>query len=143
MAKAVSGETSLLVGNRRQRLRLDIGTMMDLEDHFEMGLVPFLSRRLPEFRLKDMAILYLAMTGKDFSDQKKQRRAAQILVDAGLPAAATAISACFEATLSPSDGAAGPDGQIQKTDRDDGQHGQPVSGKSPPGKPQPDTQPAG
>lgn len=101
MAKTNSGETSLLIGKRRQRLRLDIGTMMDLEDHFDMGLVPFLSRRLPDFRLKDMAVLYLAMTGRDFSDERNVKSAAETLVKVGLAESATAISACFEATLSP------------------------------------------
>lgn len=101
MAREVSGEVSLQVGARRRRLRLDIGTMMDLEDHFSMGLVPFLAERLPEFRLKDMAVLYLAMTGGDFADEGKHKKAASDLVKAGLAEAATAISACLEATLSP------------------------------------------
>lgn len=101
MARQVSGEVSLQVGTRRRRLRLDIGTMMDLEDHFGMGLVPFLSNRLPEFRLKDMAVLYLAMTGGDFSDSGKLKKAASDLVKAGLADAATAISDCIEATLAP------------------------------------------
>lgn len=84
-------------------MRLDIGTMIDLEDYFDMGLVPFLSARLPEFRLKDMAVLYLAMTGKDFTDEAKQKSAAQTLVKSGLVEAATAISTCLESTLSPPD----------------------------------------
>ncbi len=76
--------------------------MMDLEDHFGMGLVPFLSERLPEFRLRDMAVLYLAMTGKDFADEKLLKIAGRTIVKAGLAEAATAISACLQATLSPS-----------------------------------------
>ncbi|NVJ71375.1 MAG: gene transfer agent family protein [Alphaproteobacteria bacterium] len=100
MAKKICGEASLKVGARTVRLRLDIGTMMDLEDHFGMGLVPFLSTRLPEFRLKDMAVLYLAMTGGDFGDDDACRKAAETLVNAGLAEVATAISSCFEATLS-------------------------------------------
>lgn len=101
MAKSVSGETSLQVGKRRQRLRLDIGTMIDLEDYFSMGLVPFLSKRLPEFRLKDLAVLYLAMTGKDFSDETLQIAAVKTLVNAGLAESATAVSSCLELTLLP------------------------------------------
>lgn len=101
MARKVCGEVSLQVGARRRRLRLDIGTMIDLEDHFDMGLVPFLAERLPEFRLKDMAVLYLAMTGGDFSDAGQHKKAASDLVKAGLAEAATAISACLEATLAP------------------------------------------
>ena len=101
MAKAISGEVSLTVGKRRVRLRLDIGTMMDLEDYFGMGLVPFLTSRLSEFRLKDMAVLYLAMTGKDFTDTDLHKAAAKSLVNNGLTEAATAISACLEATLVP------------------------------------------
>ena len=101
MARKTSGEVSLTVGKRRVRLRLDIGTMMDLEDYFGMGLVPFLSTRLPEFRLKDMAVLYLAMTGKNFSDVDQQKSAAKVLVNNGITEAATAISACLEATLIP------------------------------------------
>lgn len=80
MARKVCGEASLKVGARTVRLRLDIGTMMDLEDHFGMGLVPFLSVRLPEFRLKDMAVLFLAMTGDDFGDDTACRQAAEKLV---------------------------------------------------------------
>lgn len=102
MAKIISGETSLMVGRRRRRLRLDIGTMMDLEDHFGMGLVPFLTERFPQFRLKDLAVLYLAMTGGDFSDEATVKRAGASVVKAGIAEAATAISKCLETTLSPS-----------------------------------------
>lgn len=105
MAKSICGESSLTVGKRRYRLRLDIGTMMDLEDYFSMGLVPFLSERLPEFRLKDMAVLFLAMTGKEFSDHDAVKDAGAVLVKAGLAEAAMAISNCLEATLSPEDSA--------------------------------------
>ncbi len=101
MAKSACGEASLKVGARTVRLRLDIGTMMDLEDHFDMGLVPFLATRLPEFRLKDMAALYLAMTGGDFTDETVVKKAVQTIIKAGLSETATAISACLEATLSP------------------------------------------
>jgi len=101
MAKKICGESSLKVGARTVRLRLDIGTMMDLEDHFGMGLVPFLAERLPEFRLKDMTALYLAMTGGDFTDEAARKKAGEALVRAGLAEAATAISNCFEATLAP------------------------------------------
>jgi len=101
MARKICGESSLKVGARTVRLRLDIGTMMDLEDHFGMGLVPFLAERLPEFRLKDMAALYLAMTGGDFTDEAARKKAGEALVRAGLAEAATAISNCFEATLAP------------------------------------------
>lgn len=104
MARKISGEASLKVGARTVRLRLDIGTMMDVEDHFGMGLVPFLSTRLPEFRLRDMAVLYLAMTGGDFGDDDARRRAAETIVKAGLKQAAEAISACLEATLVPGAG---------------------------------------
>jgi hypothetical protein len=103
MARNISGETSLKVGARTRRLRLDIGTMMDLEDHFGMGLVPFLSTRLPEFRLKDMAVLFLAMTGGDYTDATALQKAGDDLIKAGLAESATAISACLEATLSPSE----------------------------------------
>jgi len=101
MAKKICGESSFKVGARTVRLRLDIGTMMDLEDHFGMGLVPFLTERLPEFRLKDMAALYLAMTGGDFTDGEARKKAGETLVRAGLSEAATAISSCFETTLAP------------------------------------------
>ncbi len=101
MAKKICGEASLKVGARTVRLRLDIGTMMDLEDHFGMGLVPFLSERFPEFRLKDMSVLFLAMTGGAFSDEVHQKKAAEKLVKIGLGEAAKAISQCLEATLNP------------------------------------------
>jgi hypothetical protein len=67
MAKTICGEASLKVGARTVRLRLDIGTMMDLEDHLGMGLVPFLAERFQEFRIKDVAAFYAAMTGTDFT----------------------------------------------------------------------------
>ncbi|WP_262694484.1 gene transfer agent family protein [Kordiimonas aquimaris] len=102
MAKTISGETSLMVGRRKRRLRLDIGTMMDLEDHFGMGLVPFLTERFPQFRLKDLAVLFLAMTGGDFGDEAAVKRAGASVVKGGIADAATAISKCLEATLSPS-----------------------------------------
>ena len=104
MARKIFGEASLKVGARTMRLRLDIGTMMDLEDHFCMGLVPFLSSRFPEFRLKDMAVLYLAMTKGDFSDETARRKAAETIVKTGLTEVATAISNCLEQTLVPEGG---------------------------------------
>lgn len=102
MAKLLSGETSLQVGRRKRRLRLTIGTMMDLEDHFSMGLVPFLTNRFPEFRLRDMAVLFLAMTDGDFTDDAAVKKAGEAIVKAGVAEAATAISRCLELTLSPS-----------------------------------------
>lgn len=101
MAKSISGETSLMVGRRKRRLRLTIGTMMDLEDHFGMGLVPFLTTRFPEFRLRDMAVLFVAMTGGDFDDDAVVKRAGETIVKAGIAEAATALSRCLELTLSP------------------------------------------
>jgi len=101
MVQRLSGETSLKVGARTVRLRLHIGAMMDLEDYFNMGLIPFLSERLPEFRLKDMAVLYLAMTGKDFTDEALHVGAASDLVKAGLKEATIAIAGCLQETLSP------------------------------------------
>lgn len=101
MAKLICGEASLKVGTKTVRLRLDIGSMMDLEDHFDMGLVPFLATRLPEFRLKDMAALYLAMTGGDFSEEASIKKAIQTIIKTGLAETATAISQCLESTLSP------------------------------------------
>ncbi len=90
-----------MVGRRKRRLRLAIGTMMDLEDHFGMGLVPFLMERFPEFRLRDLAVLFLAMTGGDFGDDAAVKRAGETIVKAGIAEAATAISKCLEMTLSP------------------------------------------
>ena len=101
MAKRISGEASLKVGARSVRLRLDIGTMMDLEDYFDMGLVPFLSERLPELRLKDMAVLYAAMTGGDFTDAEIQKKAGATIIRVGLMVATQSISKCLEHTLSP------------------------------------------
>lgn len=101
MARKICGEASLKVGARTVRLRLDIGTMMDLEDYFGMGLVPFLSERLPEFRLQDMAALFAAMTGADFTDQSERKKAGEALLKAGLTNAAKAISGCLEHTLNP------------------------------------------
>lgn len=101
MARRMMGEARLRVGARTVRLRLDIGTMMDLEDHFGMGLVTFLTNRLTEFRLSDMAALYLAMTGGDFGDAAERRKAGEKLLRAGLTESATAISQCLENTLAP------------------------------------------
>ena len=101
MAYAASGEVSLQVGANTVRLRLDIGTMMDLEDYFGMGLVPFLTDRLPEFRLSDLTALYLAMTGGDFTNTDARRRAGGDLVEAGLSTSANAIAACLSGTLNP------------------------------------------
>lgn len=90
-----------MVGRRKRRLRLTIGAMMDLEDHFGMGLVPFLAQRLPEFKLKDLSTLFLAMTDADYTDPAAVRKAGEQLIKAGLADAAIAISACLQNTLSP------------------------------------------
>ncbi|WP_262689783.1 gene transfer agent family protein [Kordiimonas aestuarii] len=100
MARRMMGEARVRIGARNVRLRLDIGTMMDLEDYFGMGLVPFLTSRLTEFRLSDMAALFLAMTGGDFGDADARRKAGEKLLKAGLAESATAISQCLENTLS-------------------------------------------
>lgn len=107
MAKKICGEASLKIGARTVRLRLDIGTMIDLEDYFDMGLVPFLAQRFPECRLKDIAILFVAMTKGDFTDEVTQRKAAETVIKYGLADVATAVSSCLEATLTPSDEAPG------------------------------------
>ncbi|MBL4838426.1 MAG: hypothetical protein JKY34_12700 [Kordiimonadaceae bacterium] len=101
MAKTISGEVTLKHGARKIRLRLDVGVMMDLEDHFDMGLVPFLANRLPEFRLTDLAVLYLAMTGKEYDEPEKVKAAAATVMKIGLMPVATAIGQVFEATLMP------------------------------------------
>jgi hypothetical protein len=106
MVKKIAGEGRLKVGGRTVRMRLDIGTMMELEDYFEMGLVPFLNERLPEFRLADVAVLYMAMTSADddlpdFYDPELRRCAAADLIKAGLTEAATAIAECLQNTLMP------------------------------------------
>ncbi|TNE60822.1 MAG: hypothetical protein EP335_17435 [Alphaproteobacteria bacterium] len=105
MARKLSGETALKVGARTVRLRLDIGTMIDLEDHLGMGLVPFLAERLPEGRLADMALLYLAMTGGDFTDRAAVKKAAETIVKAGIVPAAEAIAGCLETSLTPPESA--------------------------------------
>lgn len=101
MAHKICGESRLALGARTVRLRLDIGTMMDLEDYLGTGLVTFLAGRFQEFRLKDLACFYAAMTGADFTDETALRKAAETLVKVGIAQAAEAISACFEAALTP------------------------------------------
>lgn len=101
MAHKICGESRLTVGARTVRLRLDIGTMMDLEDHLGTGLVTFLAGRFQEFRLKDLACFYAAMIGTDFTDETVLEKAAGTLVKVGIVQAAEAISACFEAALTP------------------------------------------
>ncbi|PCI59460.1 MAG: hypothetical protein COB37_11480 [Kordiimonadales bacterium] len=54
--------------------------------------------------MKDLAVLYLAMTGGDFADGSACREAGDDLIRAGLTDAAKAISDCFEATLAPDSG---------------------------------------
>lgn len=101
MAKATSGEVTLKNGNRNIRLRLSIGDMLDLEDYFGMGMVPFLSKRLPEFRLKDMSVLFLAMTGKPYDDADELKKAAATIIKIGLVEVTEAISLTLEKTLNP------------------------------------------
>ena len=134
MAYAASGEVSLQVGANTVRLRLDIGTMMDLEDYFGMGLVPFLTNRLPEFRLSDLTALYLAMTGGDFTNADARRRAGGDLVEAGLSTSANAIAACLSGTLNPAQNTGSNRGQNtdQTPDQTPAQSTAQTTGREPP-----------
>ncbi|WP_373460162.1 GTA-gp10 family protein [Pseudokordiimonas caeni] len=99
MARGISGEVSLKVGRQVRRLRLEIGAILDLEDHFDMGLVPLLSTRLPECRLGDLAALLVAMTGGAPADEDARRAAAADIQEAGIATAAKAMARCLELTF--------------------------------------------
>ena len=101
MAKKSSGEVTLKAGNINIRLRLDIGQMMEIEDHFDMGLVALISKRLPECRIKDIAAIFTALTGGDLSDPDEVRQSAELIMKIGLMEAAQAIGQCMQATLAP------------------------------------------
>ncbi|WCL55087.1 GTA-gp10 family protein [Gimibacter soli] len=103
MARQISGEVSLKVGRQVRRLRLEIGGILDLEDHFDMGLVPLLTTRLPECRLGDLAALLVAMTGGAPADEGARRTAAADIHEAGIATAAKAIARCLELTFSGSE----------------------------------------
>ncbi|WP_374764263.1 hypothetical protein [Yunchengibacter salinarum] len=110
MTRPTCGEARLtLPDGSSATLRLDIGTMMDIEDWFDTGLVPLLTHRLPQGRLGDMAVFLAAMLGRDFAQKPVRREMAALIRDIGLVAVADAIALCLERTLLCEDRASGSD----------------------------------
>ena len=91
MAKKAAGERSVKVGDKTVTLRLDIGTIMDLEDHLDQSFLEWTLNNLVRLKISDFAMLYLAMTGGDFTDKDKCREAGTMLYDNGFVQTSTAI----------------------------------------------------
>ncbi len=102
MVKKVAGEVKLQISEKKAvRLRLDIGTMMDHEDHFGVGGALILAERLTKLKMKDCSILFLAMTGGDWNDDAAILKAATQIKSIGLNAVVEAVSECIALTLMP------------------------------------------
>lgn len=99
MAKPILGEASLKLSTGPVDLRLDIGTMMDLEDHFGTGTLNIVSQVLPRMRARDVALIHLAMTGREWRDKEVVDATAKGLIGEGIGTVATAQSQCFTNTL--------------------------------------------
>lgn len=99
MAKQVAGEYGLKTPEGTITLRLEIGTMMDLEDHFGIGGALILAEELTRVRMRTIAILYLAMTGGDWEDRDAQVEAATKIRDIGIDLVITGVSECIARVL--------------------------------------------
>lgn len=70
MAKKTSGEIAVTVGEKTYDLRLEIGTLIALEDYLGMGLLSYVNSGLKKFALKETTIFFMALTGQDYRDEK-------------------------------------------------------------------------
>jgi len=73
MAKKPSGEVSVKLGTKTHRLRLEMGTILDLEDYLDTGLLKLVQMEMGHLRLKTTGMLFVAMTGGDFTDEAHVR----------------------------------------------------------------------
>lgn len=99
MAKKVAGETTLKVGARSVRLRLEIGAQMDLEDYFGSGLIRVAIERLPQLKLRDLTVAYVGMTGGEISDTEQFEKGAADVRKAGMMQTLEALQTCIQNTL--------------------------------------------
>lgn len=99
MAKQTSGEVSLTLKGKRSKLRLSVGTLMELEDYFDKSFME-LARDLSRGRMGITARFYLAMTGQDFTDETKVKEAAGLLNGPEFVPAVKAIAECMKNSLS-------------------------------------------
>jgi len=103
MTKKISGEVSIKLGGKSMALRLDAGTILDLEDHFDVGFIHFMENKFAELRLGDLSVLVMSMTDRDYNDRDLVKAVAGDIVDAGIVEVVTLVSKCIENTLMVSD----------------------------------------
>ena len=101
MARIIAGERTLRAGGKSIPLRLTIGTIMDLEDHFDASIFDIVSTRLAEGRMTEVVTVYTALSGRDITCDQAREAAGAELIEAGLVESMAAISACLQASLNP------------------------------------------
>ncbi|WP_191250611.1 GTA-gp10 family protein [Kordiimonas sediminis] len=101
MAIPLLGEKTLPWSDGALTLRLSIGTMMELEDHMNMGLMTALQTRFADMTIRDLVMLLLAMTGRDFRDPQLIRNVAAELPRNDIAQTMLAVAECLQANLAP------------------------------------------
>lgn len=99
MAAQILGEASLDTGERLIELRLDIGGMLDMEDYFGVGTLRIISDIVQKMRVQDLAVLYLAMTDRDWRSHDVVKATVPELMSIGLADVGTAVAECLTRLL--------------------------------------------
>lgn len=96
MANPHKGEVELIAGDETYRLRFSINAMVELEDHFDMGITELgdLMGDPTKFRLKTFRkIVWAGLT--DNHDNLSESEVGEIISLAGIPATTQAIQKAF------------------------------------------------
>lgn len=99
MAKQIAGEVEVDLVNGKAKLRLEIESMLELEALYGVGSVRLISDVIAPMRTRNLAILLLAMTGKDFSDEVEIDQGIRQVLENGPSKIATALTDCLTKTL--------------------------------------------
>ena len=98
MARPISGEANLSLGGKLIRLRLEVGTIIDLEEYFDKGITEIVAEA-SKGRIGRLSALFLAMQGKDFTDRTLLEEAGQAFRDHGIDAIASKMVECLKRSL--------------------------------------------
>lgn len=95
MAKKISGEVSTTLAGTTHTLRLEIDTILELEDHFDLGIGLLVAERLLRLRTADVTVVFLALTGQDFADSDLIKATNVQVLQEGVGTVAKACAECI------------------------------------------------
>lgn len=99
MAKKIAGEVDMPTVDGPVKLRLEIATMLELEDLFEVGSVRLITDVVQPMKTRSLSILLLAMTGRDFNDEGNIATAINEILEIGVSLVSTSLADCIASTI--------------------------------------------